>query len=83
MARHGHVRRQRLLPVRNAASWMRGHTHVLVEDLQHVAGEPDVHSLVCQGVRDGVVMPVDFDVVVEVDPDLLPCGQSVVGRRGL
>lgn len=24
-------------------------------------------------------MPVDFDVVVEVDPDLLPCGQSVVG----
>ena len=26
-------------------------------------------------------MPVDLDVVVEVDPDLLPCGQFVVGRR--
>ncbi|MBE1426938.1 hypothetical protein H4684_003622 [Desulfomicrobium macestii] len=26
-------------------------------------------------------MPVDFDVVVEIDPDLLPCGQFVVGPR--
>jgi len=26
-------------------------------------------------------MPVDLDVVVEVDPDLLPCGQFIVGRR--
>ena len=43
-----------------------GHTHVLVEDLHLVAGEPDVHGLVRQGVRDGVAMPVDFDVVVEV-----------------
>ncbi len=41
-------------------------------------GESDVHGLVRQGVRDGVVMPVDLDVVVEVDPDLFPCGQFVV-----
>lgn len=43
---HEHVRWQRRMPLRNAALWMRGHAHALVEDLHHVAGEPDVHGLV-------------------------------------
>ena len=40
-------------------------------DLAHVELAPG------QRVRDGVVVPVDLDVVVDVHPDLLPLGEHV------
>ena len=48
-----------------------------------VAGEAHVDFAPDQGVRDGVVVALDLDVVVDVDPRLLPLGEHVaLGGKG-
>jgi hypothetical protein len=51
---------------------MRGDPLPLVEALDGRGGEPSVHDLVHKRKRDGVVMPVELDVVVDVDARRLP-----------
>ena len=54
-----------------------------VQELHGGGGEAHVELAPHQGVRDRVVVPVDLDVVVDVDPDLLPLGEHVAlgGQR--
>ena len=53
-----------------------------VQALHGGGGQAHVELAAHQGVGDGVVVPVDLDVVVDVDPDLLPLGEHVtLGRQ--
>ena len=60
----------------NAAARMDGHGFgfALVEDLQHALSGPDTHFLVDQGIRDGVEVFFELDVVVNVHPGGFPGG---------
>ena len=60
-----------------------GHALPAVQALHGVGGQACVELAPDQGVGDGVVMAVDLDVVVDVDPDLLPLGEHVAlgGQR--
>ena len=62
---------------------MAGHALAAVQALHGVGGEAHVELAPGEGVRDGVVVPADLDVVVDVDPDLLPLGEHVAlgGQR--
>ena len=54
-----------------------------VQALHGVGGETHVDFAPHQGVRDGVVVAFDLDVVVDVDPCLLPLGEHVaLGGKG-
>src|SRR6202051_2766085 len=43
-----------------------------MEDLDGARADPCPHLLAQQRVRHGVIMPLDFDVVIEADPAFLP-----------
>ena len=54
-----------------------------VQALHSGGGHTHVELTSDQGVRDRVVVPVHFDVVVDVDPRLLPLGEHVtLGGKG-
>ena len=59
------------------------HAPPAVQALHGGGGETNIELSAHQGVGDGVVVPVDLDVVVDVDPDLLPLGEHVAlgGQR--
>ncbi len=58
----------------------------LVEDFDRLFGGPDVHFLAAQGIGHAVEVLFKEDVVVDVDPGLLPAGKLVgrfrQGRQG-
>ena len=60
-----------------------GHALAAVDALHGVGGDARVELAPDQGVGDGVVVALDLDVVVDVDPDLLPLGEHVAlgGQR--
>ena len=58
---------------------MAGDAAAAVEALDGTGGQPDVELATDQRVRDGVVVAVDLDVVVDVDADGLPLGEDVGG----
>ena len=62
---------------------MAGDAPSAVQALHGGGGQAHVELAPGQSVRDGVVVPVDLDVVVDVDPDLLPLGEHVAlgGQR--
>jgi len=63
---------------------MGGHTAVLERNLDGMLGGPDIDLLANERVRDTVVMLVELDMVVNVDPGLLPHGEFIRGcRQGL
>ena len=78
--RAGHVLGQgRGLAV--VASTVRRHPPAFVEDLDDRGGVARLDLLVDELVRDAVEMPLDLDVVVDVDPAGLPLAPARSGRR--
>ena len=60
-----------------------GHALAAVQALHDVGGDARVELAPDQGVGNGVVVALDLDVVVDVDPNLLPLGEHVAlgGQR--
>src|SRR3974390_149330 len=54
------------------AARMRGHTLALVEDLDSHHGKAYVELTMQQSIGNAVIMPVDLDVIVDIDACLLP-----------
>ena len=62
-------------------AYVAGDALAAVDALHGGGGEPHVELASDQGVGDGVVVALHLDVVVDVDPRLLPLGEHV-GRGG-
>ena len=54
-----------------------------MEALDDTGRQPRLELQPAELVRDAVVVPADFDVIIEIDPDLAPLGQFVAlgGKR--
>ena len=83
LVRLGHVRGVRRMAAGRVVTGMRGDPLPLVETLDGRGGEPGVDDLVHERKRDGVVMPVELDVVVDVDAGRLPLAvdEGLGGQR--
>jgi hypothetical protein len=76
--RHRGGHRRRLAVERGAA---RATDALPCMDTFHtMGGEPDIAALANQGIRDGRIMVLDFDMVLDVHRRLLPLGLFI--RRG-
>ena len=53
-----------------------------METLHTVGGEPHIDPLADQGIGDGIIMLIDFDMVVDVHGGFLPFG-VFIGRRAV
>ena len=63
---------------------MRRDAHSAVEDLQGLPRQVRFYLLVYQRVRDAVIVPLDFNVIVDVDCGRLPLSKLVArGRQRL
>ena len=61
---------------------MAGHPLALVEDFDDLRTEAHLELLLDQAIGDGVVVPLHFHVVVDVDADQLPLGIFIgLGRE--
>jgi len=60
---------------------MGGHPLALLVAFDATGREPGIQLLAVELVGDGVVVPIDLNVVVDIDADLLPLGE-LVGCRG-
>ena len=60
---------------------MRSHTHPAVENFHRLPRQVHFHLLVHQRVRHTVVMPLHFDVIVDVDAGRLPFAELVARSR--
>jgi hypothetical protein len=60
---------------------MHGHALALVEAFYAGGRDPDVDTFFDEAARHGVIMPVHFDMIVDVDRGLLPLGKDVRGAR--
>ena len=80
----GHVGRDRGVAAPYPGADVAGDALALVEDLDGFAGEPGIELAFDQLIGHRVVVAVELDVVVDMDPDLLPFGVGVGrGRQGL
>lgn len=73
----GHVGRLGGVGAPLGVSRMRSHAASLEEDLHGVGRDPELHRLFDQLIGHAVVVARQFDVVVDVDPGLLPFGVFV------
>src|SRR4051794_38166169 len=76
MARRHVLAHRRMLAV-GARAHMRSNALAVVEDFDRARGDARPNFLTQQLVRDRVVVLVDFDVIIETDPALLPFGKDV------
>ena len=53
-------------------SWVTGYPPSLMEDLHRVCGETNIDLLFYQLIGDGVIIALDLDMVVHMNPGLLP-----------
>src|SRR5512139_485316 len=60
---------------------VRGDSTALEEDLYGGVGKPNVELFVDQLIRDTVVVVVQFDVVIDIDPGTLPVGIDIGVNR--
>jgi hypothetical protein len=60
---------------------MTGDAFPLMEKLHHLSTQADVELWLHQHIGHGVVVPCNFDMVVDVDPGLFPLGICVGLRR--
>src|SRR5262245_14852283 len=71
MAGHGRCSGPLLAP------HMRGYAFASMEHLYRSSGVTDLHLLLHQLIRHGVIVPVEFDVIVQPDAFLLPFGEYI------
>jgi hypothetical protein len=56
---------------------------VLEEDLQRCGSDPDIHLLSDQLIGDRVIMVINLDMVVDIDPGFFPFGVFIgMSRQG-
>ena len=70
----GHVRRDRAVAALEGGAPMTGDACALVEEFHHLGTEAHVELLLDQRIGHGVVVAVDFHVVIDIDPGELPLG---------
>ena len=70
----GHMLRQRGEPSFLVRVDMGSHPAASEEGFHGVLGEPDIELLFDQCIGHRVVMAIDLDVIVDVDPGLFPVG---------
>ncbi len=58
---------------------MNGNPLVFEQDFDHALGDPDIHLLFGQLIRNAVVMAVHIDVIIDIDPRFLPSRIRVGG----
>ena len=71
----GHVGRYRAMAALEGRL-MTGHPFALVEDFDDLRTEAHLELLLDQAIGDGVVVPLHFHVVVDVDADQFPLAYS-------
>ena len=73
----GHMLRQRGEPAFSGGSDMGSHSVASEEGFHGMLGEPDVELMFDQGIGHRVVMAIDLDVIIDVDPGPFPVGIDV------
>jgi hypothetical protein len=76
-----HMRRHRCMAAFVGRAGVTRHPRAFVKDFDDVDTQAHVELLLDQRVGDGVVVPVDFHVVINVDADQFPLG-ILIGLRG-
>ena len=71
------MRIQRRVGACFVAARMRGHTLALMEDLDSHRGKACVELTMQQSIGNTVIVPVDLDVIVDIDAYLLPFGENL------
>ena len=57
------------------------HPFALVQHFDDVRGEPHIKLVFHQGIGDGVIMPLDIDMVIDIDAGAFPLGVLIrLGR---
>jgi hypothetical protein len=51
-----------------------GDAFALEQQFDHLGGQPNIELLFDQGIRDRVVMPIDLDMVIDIDAGTSPLG---------
>ena len=78
----GHVGGHRAVAAFEGRPLVAGHPCALVEDFDDLGTEAHLELLLHQGVGHGIIVPVDFHVVVDVHADQFPLG-ILIGLGGL
>lgn len=78
----GHMGGQSGVAAGSGILFVAGHPFPVMEDLHDGLGDADPDLLVDQGMGNGVEVAVHLDVVVDMDPGLLPAGQLHSGWTG-
>lgn len=60
---------------------MRGDAFTLVKEFHHAGTEARLELVFDQDIGHRVIVPLNLDMIVDIDPHELPLG-VVVGRRG-
>ena len=54
-----------------------------MQHFDYLRGEPHIELVFHQGIRDGVIMPLDIDMVIDIDAGAFPLGVFIrLGRQG-
>src|SRR3954447_555984 len=69
------------MSISSAAAQMRSHPHAALKDLYRGCRQTGFQQLSCQLVRHAVVMPVHFDVVIQIGAYVFPLGDLVALPR--
>ena len=72
-----HVFGQRGCPPHPVITGMRSDTHPAMKNFDSLRRETHFHFLMRQRMRHAVIVPLDFDVIVEVDANLLPLAELI------
>ena len=82
--RLGHVLRDGRVAAGLIAAHMQPHAHAAQEHVDGRRRHADLDGGVNERVRDGVVVPIDLDVIIDVDARVAPVGVDVaITREGL
>ncbi|GAC1579373.1 MAG: hypothetical protein NVS3B5_12480 [Sphingomicrobium sp.] len=61
-------------PDATVTALMRSHAFAFVEELDRAGGDASIHLLAHQGVGNGVIEPINFNMIVEAHAHQLPLG---------
>ena len=74
LVRLGHVSRHRGMATFEVGASVAGHAFALEQHFHHLGGEAHIELLFDQGIGHRVVMPINLDMVIDIDPDAFPLG---------
>ena len=68
----GHMRRDGAMAPFEEGAWVTGHSCAMMEDFDHLGRQSHLELVFDQRVGHGIVMTLDFHVVVDIDADAFP-----------